>query len=32
MSKKLKVDFIGLGGIAHTHVPGWNTSPVICYL
>jgi predicted dehydrogenase len=27
MSKKLKVGFIGLGGIAHTHVPGWNASP-----
>jgi predicted dehydrogenase len=27
MSKKLKVGFIGLGGIAHTHVPGWKASP-----
>jgi predicted dehydrogenase len=27
MPKKLKVGFIGLGGIAHTHVPGWNASP-----
>lgn len=27
MSKKLKVGMIGLGNIAHTHVPGWNSSP-----
>lgn len=27
MSKKLKVGMIGLGNIAHTHVPGWNASP-----
>ncbi len=27
MTKKLKVGMIGLGGIAHTHVPGWNASP-----
>ncbi len=27
MAKKLKVGLIGLGGIAHTHVPGWNASP-----
>jgi predicted dehydrogenase len=26
MSKKLKVGIIGLGGIAHTHVPGWKAS------
>jgi predicted dehydrogenase len=26
-AKKLKVGIIGLGGIAHTHVPGWNGSP-----
>jgi predicted dehydrogenase len=25
--KKMKVGFIGMGGIAHTHVPGWNASP-----
>ena len=24
---RLKVGIIGLGGIAHTHVPGWNASP-----
>ena len=27
MAKKLKVGMIGLGGIAHTHVPGWQASP-----
>lgn len=27
MTKKLKVGVIGLGGIANTHVPGWNASP-----
>ena len=27
MTKKLKVAVIGLGGIAHTHVPGWRASP-----
>ena len=27
MLKKLKVGIIGLGGIAHTHVPGWAASP-----
>lgn len=27
MAKKLKVGMIGLGGIAHTHVPGWMNSP-----
>lgn len=27
MAKKLKVGMLGLGGIAHTHVPGWNASP-----
>ncbi len=27
MTKKLKVGIIGLGGIAHTHVPGWQASP-----
>jgi len=27
MKKKLKVGFIGMGGIAHTHVPGWQASP-----
>ena len=27
MAKKLKVGVIGLGGIANTHVPGWNASP-----
>ncbi len=27
MSKKLRVGVIGLGGIANTHVPGWNSSP-----
>ena len=27
MSKKLKVGMIGLGGISHTHVPGWEASP-----
>ena len=27
MTRKLKVGVIGLGGIANTHVPGWNASP-----
>ncbi len=27
MSSKLKVGIIGLGGIANTHVPGWQASP-----
>lgn len=27
MANKLKVGMIGLGGIAHTHVPGWASSP-----
>jgi len=27
MTKKLKVGVIGLGGIANTHVPGWQASP-----
>ncbi len=27
MARKLKVGVIGLGGIANTHVPGWNASP-----
>ncbi len=27
MTKKLKVGMIGLGGISHTHVPGWKASP-----
>lgn len=27
MAKKMKVGFIGMGGIAHTHVPGWQASP-----
>ena len=27
MPKKLKVGLIGMGGIAHTHVPGWQASP-----
>ncbi len=27
MANKLKVGVIGLGGIAHTHVPGWVASP-----
>lgn len=27
MKKKMKVGFIGMGGIAHTHVPGWQASP-----
>ena len=27
MSSTLKVGFIGLGGIANTHVPGWQASP-----
>jgi predicted dehydrogenase len=27
MAAKLKVGIIGLGGISHTHVPGWNGSP-----
>lgn len=27
MTKKMKVGFIGMGGIAHTHVPGWIASP-----
>jgi predicted dehydrogenase len=27
MVNKLKVGMIGLGGIAHTHVPGWQSSP-----
>jgi predicted dehydrogenase len=27
MSPKLKVGLIGLGGIANTHVPGWQASP-----
>lgn len=27
MAKKLKVGMIGLGNIAHTHVPGWEASP-----
>jgi predicted dehydrogenase len=26
MSKKLKVAMIGIGGIAHSHVPGWQAS------
>ena len=26
MAKKIKVGLIGLGGIAHTHVPGWQSS------
>lgn len=29
MSKKLKVGMIGLGGIAHYHVPGWQASPYV---
>jgi predicted dehydrogenase len=27
MSKTLKVGIIGVGGIAHTHMPGWEQSP-----
>jgi predicted dehydrogenase len=27
MTQKLNVGIIGLGGIAHTHVPGWQVSP-----
>jgi predicted dehydrogenase len=27
MAQKLQVGLIGLGGIAHTHVPGWKASP-----
>ena len=27
MAKKMKVGMLGLGGIAHTHVPGWEASP-----
>jgi predicted dehydrogenase len=27
MMAKLKVGFIGVGGISNTHVPGWNASP-----
>jgi predicted dehydrogenase len=27
VTEKLKVGVIGLGGIAHTHVPGWQASP-----
>ncbi len=27
MANPLKVGMIGLGGIAHTHVPGWSSSP-----
>ncbi len=27
MAKKLKVGVIGVGGIAHTHFPGWRNSP-----
>jgi predicted dehydrogenase len=27
MTRKRKVGVIGLGGIANTHVPGWNSSP-----
>ena len=27
MPKILKVGLIGMGGIAHTHVPGWKASP-----
>jgi predicted dehydrogenase len=27
MENKLKVGIVGLGGIAHTHVPGWAASP-----
>lgn len=26
MAEKLKVGIIGLGGIAHTHIPGWEAS------
>jgi predicted dehydrogenase len=26
MAKKLKVGIVGVGGIANTHVPGWNAS------
>lgn len=27
MAKVLKVGVVGVGGIAHTHFPGWNASP-----
>ena len=27
MAKSLKVGIIGVGGIARTHIPGWNASP-----
>ena len=27
MTKVLKVGIIGVGGIAKTHMPGWNASP-----
>ena len=27
MSKTLKIGIIGIGGIAATHIPGWNASP-----
>jgi predicted dehydrogenase len=27
MAKKLKVGILGMGGIAHYHVPGWRASP-----
>ncbi len=27
MTKVLKVGVIGVGGIAKTHMPGWNASP-----
>lgn len=29
MSSTFKVGMIGLGGIAHTHVPGWQASPYV---
>ncbi|MBI1930898.1 Gfo/Idh/MocA family oxidoreductase [Candidatus Poribacteria bacterium] len=28
MAKTLKVGIIGVGGIANTHLPGWNASPL----
>ena len=29
MAKKLKVGIVGMGGISHTHVPGWKASPYV---
>ena len=31
MAKSLKVGIIGVGGIARTHIPGWNASPPLTW-